>query len=371
MARRGPNIYLRKDGRWEARYVKSRKDGKTCFGYVYGSSRQEAKEKQTRARNRWMAGIKRTQGCTVRLDELSGGWLSASEAQLKESTIAKYRDYLRCYIHPMFGKREMSAISDADVSGFCTELLKHGGKKGKGLSPKTVAEVFRVMKHLRAYALSHQYEVGYSSDCVRIRQRSQELRVFTPPERDRLKKHLEESNDLIHLGILLALFTGMRIGELCALTWEDISLEERVIHIQKTMQRISCNEGDGSKTKIVITSPKTACSKRKIPLPGDLCARLAAARKPGAFLLTGETDRYVEPRTVQNHFKAVLSACNIGDAKFHTLRHTFSTVWVEKGLDVKCLSAVLGHSSVNTTLNRYVHPSMTMKRKNMEQMAVS
>ena len=152
MARQGANIYLRKDGRWEARYVKDRKNGKTCFGYVYGRSRQEAQEKQALARRRWMAGIRAKQEEMARLCTVSEEWLSASEAQLKPSTISKYRDYLRCYIFPAFGEKKMSKISDADVSGFCSELLKHGGKKGKGLSPKIVSEILRVMKHLRAYA---------------------------------------------------------------------------------------------------------------------------------------------------------------------------------------------------------------------------
>lgn len=369
MARRGSNIYLRKDGRWEARYVKGRKDGKTYFGYVYGKSRREAMEKQALARNQWLAGIRAKQENTSRLGTVSEEWLSVSEAQLKPSTIAKYRDYLRCYIFPAFGEKKMSEISDADVSGFCSELLKHGGKKGTGLSPKIVSEIFRVMKHLLAYALSRRYEVGYSPDCVRIRQKQHELRVLTPAEQERLQGHLEASNDPVCFGILLCLFTGMRIGELCGLSWDDISPENRELRVRRTLQRISCNEPDGSKTKIVITSPKSEHSRRTIPLPEGLCVRLAAEKRPGAVFLTGEADRHVEPRTMLNRFKSVLAECNIEDAKFHALRHTFATKWVEKGLDVKCLSAILGHSTVNITLNRYVHPSMALKRKNMDQMA--
>ena len=368
MAKRGANIYLRKDGRWEARYVKDRKDGKTCFGYVYGKSRQEAREKQSLARSRWIAGIRAKQESTARLGTVSEEWLSISEGQLKPSTIAKYRDYLRCYIFPAFGEKKMSEISDADVSGFCSELLKHGGKKGNGLSTKIVSEIFRVMKHLRTYAVSRRYEVGYSPNCVRIRQKQHELRVLTPAEQERLQGHLEASGDPVCFGILLCLFTGMRIGELCGLTWDDISTENRELRVRRTLQRISCNEPDGSKTKIVITSPKSEHSRRTIPLPEGLCARLAAKKRPGAVFLTGEADRHLEPRTMLNRFKSVLAECNIEDAKFHALRHTFATKWVEKGLDVKCLSAILGHSTVNITLSRYVHPSMALKRRSMEQM---
>ena len=369
MARRGLNIYLRKDGRWEGRFVKDRKNGKTHFGYVYGKSFDETKEKLALARSRWIAHSGEEQGGSAMLDAVSADWLTESEAQLKASTVAKYRDYLRCYIHPAFGRKELSTITDADVSGFCPELLKHGGKKGEGLSPKTVSEVLRVLKCLRTHAISRGYAVGYSPNCARIKQRRREIRIFTPAERDRLEKYLETSDDLGHMGMLLCLSTGMRIGELCALTWDDISFEDREIHVRKTLQRISCGEGDGQKTKIVITPPKSDCSQRTIPLPDELYPRLASERQPGAFVLTGKEGQYLEPRTMQNRFKSVLSACSIGNANFHALRHTFSTMWVEKGLDVKSLSAILGHSTVNITLNRYVHPSMAMKRKNMEQMA--
>lgn len=369
MARRGTNIYLRRDGRWEARYVKDRKDGKTYFGYVYGKSHQEAKEKQTLARNLWLAGAKAREEGNAKLGTISEEWLIASEAQLKPSTVAKYRDYLRCYILPAFGEKKMAEISDADVSGFCLELLKHGGEEGKGLSPKIVSEIFRVMKHLRTCAISRRCDVGYSPDCVHIKQKQHELRVFTPAEQERLQEHLEASSDPVCLGILLCLFTGIRIGELCGLTWDDISPENRELRIRRTLQRISCNEPGSAKTKIVITPPKSEHSRRTIPLPEGICARLAAEKRPGAVFLTGEADRHLEPRTMLNRFKAVLTACNIKDAKFHALRHTFATKWVEKGLDVKCLSAILGHSTVNITLNRYVHPSMALKRKNMEQMA--
>ena len=369
MARRGPNIYLRKDGRWEARYVKGRKDGKTCFGYVYGRSRQEVLKKQSLAQKQWLDGIRAKEEGTVSLCTISEEWIFSVEAQLKPSTIAKYKDYLRCYIFPTFGEKKMSEISDADVSGFCSELLKHGGKKGTGLSPKIVSEIFRIMKQLRTYAISHRHKVGYSPDCMRIRQKQSELRVLTPAEQERLQGHLAASNDPTCVGILLCLFTGIRIGELCGLTWDDISLENRELRVQRTLQRISCDEADGSKTKIVITSPKSELSRRTIPLPEGLCERLAAEKRPGAVLLTGEVNRHVEPRTMLNRFKSVLATCNIEDAKFHALRHTFATNWVENGLDVKCLSAILGHSTVNITLNRYVHPSMALKRKNMEQLA--
>ena len=133
------------------------------------------------------------------------------------------------------------------------------------------------------------------------------------------------------------------------------------------MQRIRI-EGS-TKTKIVVTSPKSDCSVRVIPLTDGICAILMGGYKSGAFLLTGDTEKSIEPRTMQNRFKSILAACNIDDANFHALRHTFATRCVEAGFETKCLSEILGHASVNITLNRYVHPTMAMKRENMAKLA--
>jgi integrase len=173
------------------------------------------------------------------------------------------------------------------------------------------------------------------------------------------------------LGVLLSLYTGIRIGELCALRWENIDLTEKTMRINSTMQRIPDFTGGAAKTQVTITSPKSKCSVRTIPLPDFLAALLASfAAQPKAFLLTGEKLRFVEPRTVQNRFKAYIKACGIESANFHCLRHTFATRCVELGFDVKTLSEILGHSSVNITLGRYVHSSLDLKRTNMAKLTL-
>lgn len=303
------------------------------------------------------------------IKSVSADWLKDSTIFVKSSTTSRYEDYLRCYILPQFGERHIDSLVNQDISDFCSALLTDGGTKGQGLSPKTVSEVLRVIKHIRKYALNHGYMVGFTSDCVFIRQKREEMRVFTQVERRKLISYLSANQNLCNTGIQLCLRTGIRIGELCALKWDDFSIAEQELHIHATLQRIRNDKGEGeAKTKVVITPPKSESSIRTIPLPQDMCSNLANICKPGAFFLTGDNERFIEPRTMQNRFKAVLDECGIEDANFHALRHTFATVCIESGFDVKCLSEILGHANINITLDRYVHSTMEMKQRNMAKL---
>ena len=368
MSKTGENIYKRKDGRWEGRFVKGRKNGRTIFGSVFGSTHKEVKEKLAITRSAWTNGILEISRKKTKLAAISNAWIQEMEMILKESTIAKYKDYLRCYICPKFANTDVANISDSMLSTFCINLLQNGGSNKQGLSTKTVSEIFRVMKQLRKFALQRQITVGYTAKCLEIKQKSKPLRVFSPSEREKLRAYLNRSQNRSHLGILLCLYTGLRLGELCALKWDDICLEERKLHVRRTLQRIRNYAEYGAKTKIVVTPPKSECSIRTIPLPEKLCSALAPTWQPGAFFLTGDTKKFLEPRTMENHFKAVLETVGIVNANFHSLRHTFATQCIEANFDVKCLSELLGHSDVNTTMNRYVHPTMELKRQNMEKL---
>ena len=176
--------------------------------------------------------------------------------------------------------------------------------------------------------------------------------------------------DRYKFGVLLSLYTGIRIGELCALQWEDFCISQSTLRIRKTMQCIQdLGNGSISKTKIVITEPKSQCSVRDIPLPSfiiDIAIPFISNSK--SYILTGN-DRYIEPRTMQNRFKRYVKESGIDDANFHALRHTFATRCVEVGFEIKSLSEVLGHANVNITLNRYVHSSFELKHSNMNKLA--
>lgn len=367
MARKGENIYKRKDGRWEGRYIKGHKEGKICYGVVYARSYQEVKAKlDTAKKNMEKKQNKTKAGIT---SDVGNRWLSDMSGTLKISSVNKYDDLLRCYILPEFGENEFSEITNQNLIDFTRELLSTGGVKHQGLAPSTVAEVMSAMNSIRIYALRREWAVSFSPDCVRIKRDPKEIRVFSLEEQACLLTYLQENMDPVALGILLCFFTGIRIGELCALKWDDFSISEKRMQVNKTMQRIRVKGLEKRKTAVRIFDPKSASSIRTIPLPEALLELLEQFYTPGAFLLTCDEKRFVEPRTMQNRFKAALSSCGVADANFHAIRHTFATRCIEMGFDVKCLSEILGHASVSITMNRYVHPSMAHKSENMNRLS--
>ena len=369
MARRGLNIYHRKDGRWEGRYLKAKENGKPRYGYVFAPTYTDAKTKLEAAKSAWEENCAALERQKMTLASVSSRWLEDARPFLKESTVAKYVDLLQCYILPRFGEMTMDVLSTERLQDFLHALLCSGGEDGRGLSTRTVSGILGILKGLRGYAVKQGYAVGFSTDGLSVRQRQKQPRTFSDLETSRLRSYLRGHLTECNAGILLCLETGIRLGEICALRWEDISLAERKLHIRQTAQRIRRKAGDvGARTRIVVTPPKSDSSARVIPLPDSLCAILSRLGKSKGFLLTGDEECIMEPRTLQRRFKRILENCGIADANFHALRHTFATRGVEAGFDTKCLSSILGHSNIAMTLNRYVHPTMEMKRRNMAKL---
>ena len=172
--------------------------------------------------------------------------------------------------------------------------------------------------------------------------------------------------------MLLCLYTGLRIGEVCALRWDCVDLDKRALRVRATVQGVRLQDpGDGPKTKMLYSEPKSKTSIRDIPLPEQLLPILRQFQgDPSAFILSGAADQYPEPRLLQYWFKKYLVQCGIEDANFHALRHTFATRCVESGFELKSLSEILGHANVNVTLNRYVHSSFALKAENMGRMVL-
>lgn len=369
MPRKGENIYKRKDGRWEGRYRKGCIESKTVYGYIYGKSYAYVKQRLLEEKSKYLFKTNENEFKDDSFKNISKLWLDSCKNGCKESTQIKYKNMLEHYILPVLGSYYVSKIKSETVTTMCKELLLYGGREGRGLSSKTICDVISILRSVRKFAISEQYQVGFDVSDMKLRKERKELRIFDSTEQLILCDFLLKNLNLDHLGILLCLYTGIRIGELCALRWEDISLERKLIHVHRTMLRIQ-TDNEATKTKILITSPKSVCSIRTIPIQDNLVNILSEYKKSkDAYLLTGSADHYVEPRTMQYRYKVVLKKCGIADANFHTLRHTFATRCVEAGFDVKSLSEILGHSSVNITLDRYVHPSMDLKRNNMNKLS--
>lgn len=375
MPRRGENIYKRKDGRWEGRYIKGHSDGKAQYGYVFAKTYSEVKRRlssakeavQERAAAKSCAEV---QPESNKFAEAAGIWLESRCPQLKQSSIAKYTNILNLYVLPAFAEKEISQISHEDVLLFGNMLLTAGGKDGNGLSPKTVNSVLSVMKNVFDYAQQVKGLNVANIKNVFVKQPQRNLRVFSRTEQQKLYEYLCGQLDFCNLGILICLYTGLRIGEICALKWGDVSFEEQSIYVHQSMQRIQNFSETGAKTEVVIAPPKSDCSIRTVPIPDHIFKLLETYHEnKDEYLLSGSSNSYMEPRVMQYRFKQIIKRCQIYDANFHTLRHTFATRCVELGFDTKSLSEILGHASVNITLNRYVHPSMELKQKNMNMLS--
>ncbi len=371
MPRKGENIYKRKDGRWEGRYIKGRDGKKAVYGYVYSKSYSEVKKQLILRRAEYAQEGNNPSKLSLKdaqFSELSEMWLSSIRTSIKESTWIKYRNTLKCNIIPRIGDVNLSAIDYAAVSNLCSELQEAGGKNRNGLSSKSAADALSLTKSVLKYASRMKYITDRTALDVSIKAKSAPLRVLSVQEQQILINALVEEMSLTNLGIFICLFTGIRVGELCALTWDDISLENNLIHIHRTMQRIQTPDGD-NKTEILISEPKSQCSIRDIPIASTLREKLAVQPVQEGYILTGSKIKYVEPRTIQNRFRVIAAECEIRDVHFHTLRHTFATRCIEVGFDVKSLSEILGHANVGITLNRYVHPAMELKQKNMDKLS--
>lgn len=367
MPKKGKNIYLRKDGRWEGRYIKERINGKAKYGYVFGKSYEEVEIKLD---NIYAFANSAGLSEAYLFVDLANSYLSFNSVQLKPSSIAKYTNMLNTYLIPKFGNLSVTDITRAHVLQMSQDLLVSGGKKSKGLSPKTVNSILSLLKNIFEFGYREKELQVPDIRNISIKQPQKPLRILSKMEQQQLNQYLTKNITPCHLGILVCMYTGLRIGELCALKWEDIHLSEKYIHVHQTMQRIQVMDESGSSTTIVIQSPKSDCSIRIIPLPEELVNLLVKEKKDdNAFLLTGQENKFMEPRRLEYRFKKIINECKIENVNFHALRHTFATRCVELGFDIKSLSEILGHANVNITLNRYVHPSMELKKENMDKLS--
>lgn len=372
MPRRGENIYKRKDGRWEGRYIKCYdENNKALYGSVYAHSYSEVKQKlsQAKTESQYQKSANEQDMKTVECYSLQ--WLKKIQKQVKPSTFVKYTNVVNNHIIPALGFIKIIELSTEVVREFADKLLSSGNiQNQKGLSAKSVKDIISVLHLVFKYASESGVEANCNFDLINIKSKQARIETISDSEHKNLVRYLLTETDNIKLGILICLYTGLRIGEICAMRFEDISLEDNIIYVSKTMQRLqTLNENSKTKTTIVISAPKSISSCRIIPLPSFIAELIGEmSNNPQAYILTGKTDKYIEPRTMENKFKTCLKKCGLCDYNFHQLRHRFATYCIAVGFEIKSLSEILGHSNVNITLNRYVHSSLEIKRFNMNKL---
>lgn len=360
MPKAGDYVYRRKNGSWEARYVKEiSTDGKKKYGSVYASTCKEAKEKR-QAKQEYYLLNPPPLVCASKLtiEQLAQEWLFINQMRLKPSTYQKYEGFCKKHIIPMIGTQRVAYITTAQIQTFAMN------RSESGLKASTVNSILTFLHTLFKYA-QRQYKLAIP-EIVYLSYEYKEMRVLSSREQKRFVAYLTMNMNIFKLAVLLALYTGLRIGEMCALHWSDI--RDGCIYVQKTMQRLKYKDRKG--TYLYVGPPKTKKSIRVIPLPSFMVSYIESFRRNNdEYFLATEEKPIVEPRLMQLWFKRYIQEAGVEPATFHALRHTFATRCVECGVDVKTLSELLGHANVQITLNRYVHSSLDLKRSSIEKLA--
>lgn len=348
------NITIRKDGRFMGKFcIGYDENGKAKYQYVYGRTYEEAESKVMIGRevtSRFLSGR------FITIGKAYEEWLNAVVNRVKESSVANYKAKFEKHILPVFAEMPCADLSAGRINEFINKKL------ADGLSASYVRDIITVFKSMLRYA---QEEYGFKlslKNVVLPKLEKKQVERINDVQQKRLIAYLKANMSLTAFGILLSLCMGLRIGELCGLKWEDVDFHHKILHIRRTVQRISSTNGN-RKTKIVISSPKSATSFRDIAIPDALWKYFEMFRNEAdCFILSG-TNKPIEPRTMQYRYKKIIQSANMEYCNYHRLRHTFATNCVENGFDAKTLSIILGHSTVNLTLNRYVHPDRTHERK--------
>ena len=290
-------------------------------------------------------------------------WKESRRPYIKQSSYAIYVRLLNCYILPAFKERPQ----ENQVQAFADAMLSHG------YSTKTVKDTLMVLKMVLRHGT--KLNAWPTIDCS-VRFPTQTKQQSTPAtltddQQKRLLEHLRQNFSFKNLGILICLYTGLRIGEICALQWQDLDLKTGVLHVRKTVQRISLADDGVRQNLLLIDSPKTPSSLRDIPLPATLLRMLRSLGRlvnPAHFLVSNSPAPY-EPRYYRAYYRKLLARLGIPPLRFHALRHSFATRCIQSRCDYKTVSALLGHSSIATTLDLYVHPGLEDKKKAIEKMA--
>lgn len=365
MAKRGSNIYKRKDGRFEGRVPVGYQDnGKIKYKSVYARTLSEVKEKMSEVHS-----IKQSQPVSavkLTVREAAEQWLSSAKLRVKESSYANYVNIVSKHILPILGGEYMANLTTAKINDFINFKLINGRLNGKGgLSVKSVRDIMTVYRSIETYA-AREYGLR-ETNFTMPKTQSKQTTVLTSAERKRLENYLIYNQNKTNIAILLCLFTGLRVGELCGLKWENIDFDNAVLSVKRTVQRVSKN----GKSQVVIGTPKSKTSVRAVPIPVFVLDILKNFKSCGDFYIITGKSKPTEPRTMQNRFKSILKLCGIRNVNFHLLRHTYATVCIEKGFDPKTLSELLGHADAAITLNRYCHPSMQIKKDYVSRLSLT
>ena len=365
MPKRGENVRKRKDGRWEGRY-RNKNDGSGKYHSVYGHSYKEVKEKLKEIEKATDTN-EMLQNKDPIFQEVLLQWLHMNCMRCKEATENKYEYLIYRHILPELGNCKVSELSSQRINEFIIKKSKSGRLNASGgLSAAYVRSMTLIITSALHFAEMEQLCNPVSIHICRPSVEKKELQILNIEAQKSLERICFYKTDLTKLGVLLSLLLGLRLGEVCALTWKNIDLTTHVVHVRATVTRVKKRENG---IYLTIGKPKTKTSERDIPIPNRLYMLLQQMypNRVSDYVISNQ-ESFLNPRTYEYRFQRLLTCCGIPLTNYHALRHTFATRCIEAGVDVKSLSEILGHANISITMNTYVHSSMELKRAQMEKL---
>ena len=292
-------------------------------------------------------------------------WLSYKKDYIKESTYANYSNIISNHIAPDLGKYYLKDLNNKIIQEFLLKKYKIGRLDNLGgLSSKTIRDIVAIIKSSLKFAMKEDLISSFNLDFIYPKISSKDkIYTISKQDQDKLIDYILKNQSSKNFGILLTLYSGIRIGELCALQWKDIDFKNNILNINKTLQRVYIKDKQINKSKLIITNPKTHNAEREIPLNKDFAKELKKFKTDNEDYILSGSRKWIEPRTYRRFFARTLEKVKIDKINFHGLRHTFATNCIKLGVDYKTVSELLGHATVNITLNLYVHPQMSQKKK--------
>ena len=361
--RKGENIYQRKDGRWEGRFPKGRKlNGRIKYGYIYGKSYTEVRQRIYPLRIHYQS-LQQIQGNSAEtFEEWTNEWLNEVQDEVKASTLSSYYYKLTKYIFPIIREAPLNELSLETGRNILKELQKK-------LAKSTIQVIFRILNKCLNHAKKNgKINVNPFSELKIPKAKQVKIRALTLSEQRKMMKVAAHEKKGYGIPVLLALHSGMRIGEIAALKWSDIDFETNLIHVRHTYQRIPAFETK-RKTQLLLAESKTESSVRVIPFSNVLRKLLLDHQKhsKGHFVFSTK-GQPCEPRLLTYHFHRIREKAELVNIHFHQLRHTFATRCLEANRDISSVSALLGHASTQMTLDTYVDAMLEKRYQVIEEM---